>query len=82
VRGNALVRFMAPWVAILLASHAYAEEGLFKREQIVLPPAVEQSIPAVVRVYSNLFFDVRVFADETALQDFAAAHPERAAKNV
>src|ERR1700722_10895112 len=80
MRGSVLVRLMGAWAAILLASHAYAEEGLFNREQIVLPLAVEESIPAIVRVYSNLFFDVRVFPDQTALQNYETAHAERVKK--
>ena len=74
--GPAMARYIYALTAVLLASYADAEEGLFKPAEITLPPAVEQSIPSVVRVYSNLFFDVRVFADQAVLQNYEAAHPE------
>jgi S1-C subfamily serine protease len=76
VSNHAIVRHTCAVVVTLLALHAYAEEGLFKREEIVMPPAVERSISAVVRVYSNLFFNVRVFADRQALDNYEAAHPQ------
>jgi S1-C subfamily serine protease len=76
VSDHAIVRHTFALVATLLALRAYAAEGLFKREEIAMPPGVEHSISAVVRVYSNLFFNARVFADEPALQNFEGAHPQ------
>ncbi|HEY6621828.1 MAG TPA: trypsin-like peptidase domain-containing protein [Steroidobacteraceae bacterium] len=76
MRDLALVLYTSAVMAILVASHAYSEEGLFKPEGIVMPRAVEQSISAVVRVYSRLFFNVRVFPDRGALQKYEAAHPQ------
>jgi S1-C subfamily serine protease len=76
LRDRALVLYTSAVMAILVGSPAHSEEGFFKPEGIVLPPAVEQSIPAVVRVYSRLFFDVRVFPDQGALQKYEAAHPQ------
>ena len=80
VQTCALPIYIGVVVQILFASHAYAEEGLFKPKEIVLPAPVEQSIPAVVRVYSNLFFDVRVFPDQAVLQNYEIAHAKRVKK--
>jgi len=71
-----IARHTCAVVATLVALHAHAAEGLFKREEIVMPPAVEHSISAVVRVYSNLFFDVHIFPDQAALQKYEAANPQ------